>query len=120
MAVNWLFGYWTIFDEDREAQKRGEPYWTFVEKGPHLDEGLTFAEGPYGRKSMDPDAIVEGIGYECDGLNVSPENAAYIQKAVKFHSEFVEAAKFCCTIMGFGVSGIIRLRAILKALGEEP
>lgn len=119
MAVNWLFGYWTIFDEDREAQRLGKPYWTFIEKGEY-DDDLTFAEGPYGRKSMLPDAIIRGIGYECDGLSVSPEDAAYIVKAVKFHAEFVEAAKFCCTIMGFGVSGIIRLRAILKSLGEEP
>ena len=74
--------------------------------------------GPY-KNTIRAVRIRQKVG-ACDLIvaESSPEHAALIVRAVNAHTEFVEAAKFCCTIMGFGVAGIIRLRAVLKSLGE--
>lgn len=75
----WNFGNWCILDEDRPAQRRGEPYWTFFEGSP---DGLYRALP--GEKVRDPGrerSIIEGIGYECDGIDVSSADAAFISAA---------------------------------------
>lgn len=59
----WLRGKWTIYEKDRAAQARGEPYWTFEKS----EYGNDYAHGPYGRKAMQPDRIVDGTGWEHDG-----------------------------------------------------
>jgi hypothetical protein len=72
MSKQWVMGRWTIYDEDRAAQVRKEPYWT-LEAG---EDGI--AEGPVGRKAMDPEFVVRGSGWECDGIAVSEEDARLI------------------------------------------
>jgi hypothetical protein len=51
MAEDYVFGEWTIFECDRAAQQKKEPYWTLVKEG---GTGLCLARGPFGRKSMEP------------------------------------------------------------------
>ena len=71
----WIWGEWVIKDEDREAQKRGEPYWT-------LEQGFEcLARGPYGRKAINPEQILRGDGCECDGVEISIADALLIAAA---------------------------------------
>lgn len=72
MNQQWVMGRWTIYDKDRAAQARREPYWT-LEPG---DAGI--AQGPYGRKALSPEFIICGTGYECDGIAVSESDARLI------------------------------------------
>lgn len=71
----WLWGDWTIYDEDREAQRRKEPYWTLISGGFH---GNSLCVGPVGRKSLEPDRIAYGTGYEESDIGISDEDATYI------------------------------------------
>lgn len=73
----WLWGTWTILDEDRPAQRRGEPYWTFIKS--EFPDSL--ARGPYGRKARETEHVIQGTGYECDGIHCNNEaDAAMIQE----------------------------------------
>ena len=74
----WVYGHWTIYDQDRGAQERGEPYWTLVEGG-DSHEALTLAQGPAGRKAINPDHIIDTCGYECEGIEIDADNARLIE-----------------------------------------
>lgn len=60
----WCWGMWVIFDEDRVAQRRGEPYWTLIEAS-YPD---TLSAGPFGRKAVEMTNVIWPEGYETDGL----------------------------------------------------
>jgi len=76
-GTEWVWGTWDILDEDREAQKRKEPYWTLLDS----DLNLSFAIGPIGRKSLEPSNILEATGYECEGIYGSPNVMSFISKS---------------------------------------
>lgn len=72
----WVYGSWNILDEDRPAQKRGEPYWT-LDKNPYgCSAGIV--QGPIGRKAMDTEMITEAVGYEADSVEISEEDTVFI------------------------------------------
>jgi hypothetical protein len=71
----WLIGDWGIFDSDREAQKRREPFWTLI----NGDNGIV--KGPFGRKSNNPEYIIRAVGYDECGLEISTEDTEYITLA---------------------------------------
>ena len=80
----WIWCSWTILEEDRPAQDRGEPYWTIVEGNDSL------SRGPIGRKAMSPERIIEGTGYEVDGIDVPNEVDRFALSALP---ELLEVAK---------------------------
>lgn len=63
----WVVGNWTILNEDREAQRRGEPFWTLVP--PNNYSGGVFCRGPIGRKSLEPETVIYPCGYETEGVD---------------------------------------------------
>ncbi len=73
----WVWGEWHILPEDREAQRRGDPYWTLSK--PSLTRDLM--RGPWGRKAMDTETIARAEGYETDGIGVNDDDAALIAAA---------------------------------------
>ena len=87
MNEQWVMGEWTIYDEDREAQKRKEPYWTLV-KG---EGGI--CRGPYGRKATDPEYIVGPTGYEADGIHVDAKALPVLLAAPRMFAVLQEMAK---------------------------
>ncbi len=75
----WVWGSWTILDEDRESQRQGKPYWTLVADG---GTGGVLTQGPLGRKAMQPESIIDAEGYETEGICCrSPDDAALIAAA---------------------------------------
>lgn len=72
----WVWGRWDIFNEDRDAQRRGDPYWTLCPDNPD-----TLTVGPFGRKEKYPDSILELGGYECDGIFAEEGDARLIAAA---------------------------------------
>ncbi len=64
----WVWGSWHILPEDRQAQKEGELYWTLCEEASE-----TLAQGPFGRKSLYPESIIDTLGYECEGIYADNE-----------------------------------------------
>lgn len=74
----WIVGHWTILNEDRQAQKEGRPFWTFVEP---KYEGNCLAQGPLGRKTMDTEHIIETTGFGCDGIVMDDADEALIVAA---------------------------------------
>ena len=74
----WLWGDWTIHDSDRDAQRRGEPYWTLYE-GTYANKNL--ARGPIGRKVVEIDNIASGCGYDEADIAISDADAALIASA---------------------------------------
>jgi len=88
----WLWGTWTIRDEDRAAQRRGEPYWSFVDNKDQFYDENCLAQGPYGRKAMTPngdDVVLYATGVECDGIEVSKANARLIAHAPEMYDWLV-------------------------------
>jgi hypothetical protein len=71
----WLYGDWTIFDSDRPAQERKEPYWTFTD-GPYSYGSIS--TGPFGRKAMEPERIISGDGYETSDVSISKDDAIFL------------------------------------------
>jgi hypothetical protein len=71
----WVWGEWTILNEDRKARFEGGPYWTLIAG----DTVLT--QGPIGRKVRDIEHIIDGLGYEFEGLNADPADRALIAEA---------------------------------------
>lgn len=71
----WVWGDWTIFDKDRESQKRKEPYWTLITNGGSL------VRGPLGRKSLEPDSIAKGMGYDESDIDITLDDAEFIAHA---------------------------------------
>lgn len=86
--MNWVWGRWNILDEDRAAQRRGEPYWTLMAG----DEDL--CEGPIGRKAMHPERIVWTNGFECDGIDASDEHKRLIAAAPALYEALWELLPF--------------------------
>lgn len=73
----WVWGDWDIFREDREAQKRGEPYWTLIEGS----WNRSLCRGPIGRKVTELDGIARGDGLEESSISVSNEDAEFIAES---------------------------------------
>lgn len=90
----WAFGSWTIFDKDRDAQKRRDPYWTLVEG----DDVL--AVGPLGSKYLDTKSIISPSGYEADGLNVEGADAKLIVYAANSSAQLAKALKIVTEALG--------------------
>ena len=110
----WVLGQWNIFDEDRDAQKNGLPYWTLV------DGFEVIATGPYGRKSINTDSVVRGTGYDCDGLDADSEylliaanNAEKLARAV-----FVLHSALKKSLVSVGVKHIEQALAEVEKLME--
>lgn len=81
MAEDFVFGVWTILDEDRPAQKRAEPYWTLMPQD-HYGCGMVLTRGPIGRKAMGTESIIWAEGHETDGIGCSEENQKLILNAL--------------------------------------
>lgn len=69
----WIWADWTIYDEDREAQKRKEPYWTLVNS-----YSRNLCRGPLGRKSLEIESIASGGGRDESWIDVSDADAEFI------------------------------------------
>ena len=93
----WVWGYWTIFSEDREAQRKGEPYWTLID----CAYCANLISGPVGRKEKDVKYILSGDGYESDGIIwhndydadfivKAPERIAALIKIIELQMEALE------------------------------
>lgn len=80
----WVWGDWTIFDKDRSAQTRGEPYWTLIEG----DSVLT--QGPIGRMALKPETVVWAVGFETEGINTSKNDGPLIAAAPEMYEALVQ------------------------------
>lgn len=74
----WVWGDWDILDEDREAQRKGEPYWTLVANGYHH---MFLCKGPIGRKTLDIEIVARSSGYDEDDIEISEVDAHFIANA---------------------------------------
>ena len=73
----WVLASADIFPEDREAQRNGRPYWTITEP----EEGMTIRRGPMGSKHMDPARVIDGAGFDADGIYGSTPDLEFIAHA---------------------------------------
>lgn len=85
----WVWGEWDILPEDRDAQRRGEPFWTLREARIWGD----LIQGPLGRKALDPERIVWAEGYETDGTNATGADKAMIAAAPVMYAALKELAQ---------------------------
>ena len=84
----WNFGRFTIYDEDRPAQKRGEPYWTF-EKSEAYVEYLVAAKDQQMFRELE--SIISPTGYDAEGLDIGENDAAFIIEAANNAEEICNA-----------------------------
>lgn len=113
----WVWGDWTILDEDRPAQKRGEPYWTLVERDPEVCD-CYLAQGPPGRKVIDPECIAQARGHEVDGIGVSEADAALIAAAPDLFDALHKLLLWAATQEGCGEELDNAKSALIKAMGK--
>lgn len=109
---SWVWGDWTILDADREAQARGEPYWTLVKAG---KSNKNLIKGPFGRKVREPEYIAHGRGHEEWAINISDADARLIAAA----PEMLEALKLARALLNGRPSDVPEQihNAITKATG---
>ncbi len=86
----WVWGEWTIYDSDREAQKRREPYWTLKES---VSQNL--CQGPFGRKSLDTESVASGDGHDESSITVNTYDANFIAKAREDIPRLLSALEIC-------------------------
>lgn len=88
----WVHGCeWTIYDSDRDAQKRGEPYWTLVR-----DPGSSnIAIGPIGRKSRETESVINVLGQGIETIEMSEIDGELIVSAVNGAIETALALREC-------------------------
>ena len=72
----WRWADWTIFEKDREAQRKKEPYWTMVD-----GHRVNLCAGDFGRKTMDPEYVIHGEGHEEWSISGEPADMDYIAAA---------------------------------------
>lgn len=75
-AGPWVLASVDIMPEDRDAKGVGR-LWTITEP----QEGQTIRRGPIGRKSPNTDAVIDGAGYDADGIYGSTPDLDFIAHA---------------------------------------
>lgn len=113
----FVLGEWTIFDKDREAQRKGKPYWTLI-------EGEDVCEGPLGRKALKPESFIYSTGYETEGLGL--EDPQFVLDALNQHAsllaereELVKALEIAkADILNFKETSRMRLYPTLEAIDK--
>lgn len=72
-AGPWVLASVDIKPEDRDSNGVGR-LWTITEP----QEGQTIRRGPIGRKSPNTDAVIDGAGYDADGIYGSTPDLDFI------------------------------------------